>query len=153
MARYDKDGDITLPTSNPQKNIDKRKGEMSIREAASLEMQTVHTETGMRGMPVHGFGDGMADTPKRHTPSTDMTLTAPPMSTGDSVTGMLDQLFQLPFHAQLGMLRMIAPRILGAMDARDRESFMNALRAEIDTMDVEAHGHTASTDPHDIQGT
>ena len=151
MARYDKDSDITLPTANSPKSIDKRKGEMSIREAASLEIQAVHTETGMRGMPVHGFGEGVADTPKRHTTPSDMTLSAPPMSAGDSVTGMLDQIFQLPFHAQLGMLRMIAPRILGAMDARDRESFMNALRADIDTMEMESH--TPSTDPHDIQGT
>lgn len=153
MAQYDKDSDITFTTSNPQKNIDKRKGEMSIREAASLEMQTVHTETGMRGMPVHGFGDGVSDTPKRHTTPSDMTMPAQPMSAGDSVTGMIDQVFQLPFHAQLGMLRMIAPRILAGMDARDRESFISSLRADIETMDTEAHAQTPSMDPHDIQGT
>jgi hypothetical protein len=156
MAQYDKDNDPSLNTPHTQKHIDKPKGEMSIREAASMEMQDAHIETRMRGIPVHGFGDGQADTPKRHTPPSDWVEM--PMqgsmqrSAGESVTDIIDHVLHLPFHAQLSVLRMIAPRILGAMDARDREGFMSDLRTELGTTESEAHTATSPLDMQNFQG-
>lgn len=133
------DKDIIIPTT--ENHPDKPKGQLSIREAAAMEMpqQHMHMETGMRGTPVHGFGDG-TETEKRHTGmgtgmnmgmgmdmNMDMSMDTPAPSTGESVTTIIDQVFELPFHAQLGVMRMIATRVLGAMDARDRENFLNGL--------------------------
>jgi hypothetical protein len=129
MAQHDKDKDIT---------IDKPKGQMSIRDAAAKEMPAQHLETSVPGTAVHGFGEGQAGTVKRHTSTADMTMGMPQRSAGESVTELVEKLFQLPFHAQLGVLRMIAPRILEAMDARDRESFMSTLHSETGAEGTEA---------------
>jgi hypothetical protein len=142
MAQYDKDKDITL---------DKPKGQMSIRDAAAMEMPTQHLETSVPGTAVHGFGDGQADTVKRHASTPDTTMGMPQRSTGESVTELVETILQLPFHAQLGVMRMIAPRILGSMDARDRENFMSVLRSE---MGVEGSEASPMNMPDiDIQGT
>lgn len=141
MTRYDKDTDTPIITSD-DKQPGKTKGQMSIREAAAMELPEQHIETGMPGTVVHGFGDGQAETEKRHTGGGE-TWTP---STGDTVTALVEQLLELPFQAQLGVMRMIAPRILGAMDARDRESFLNGLREE-------PGGEAPSQDTLDIQGT
>ncbi len=152
MARYDDDKDIHIPQI--EKHPDKPKGQMSIRDAAAMEMpQQQLMETGMRGTPVHGFGNG-TETVKRHTGmGTDMTMTQ--ASAGESVTTIIDQVFELPFHAQLGVMRMIASRVLGMMDARDREKLLNELRM------MDHHGEDTGvetsearmTDTPDIQGT
>jgi hypothetical protein len=149
MAQYDKDEDITIHPPTNGKNIDKPKGQMSIRDAAAMEMPTQHLETGVPGTTVHGFGDGQADTVKRHASTADMTMGMPQRSAGESVTELVEMIFQLPFHAQLGVMRMIAPRILGAMDARDRENFMSTLRSEMGAEGTEA-SHMGMPD---IQGT
>jgi hypothetical protein len=169
MARYDKDNDSTLPSPNNSKHIDKPKGQMSIREAAAMEMPNQGIETGMPGTAVHGFGEGQVDTPKRHTgtPMTGMMVQGPPPSertempmqgamqrnVGESVTTLVHQVFELPFHAQLGMLRMIAPRILASMDARDQELFMTHLRSEIGTVGTETPTDSPSLDTQNLQGT
>ncbi|WP_257454470.1 hypothetical protein [Archangium lipolyticum] len=175
MARYDKDDELNTP--HP-KHIDKPKGEMTIREAASKEMEEQSTGTTvMRGKAVHGFGNG-TDTSKRHGDmrSMDMPMMhgpalqeveAPmkgstagmgmgmqPPSTGESVTRLMDMIFQLPFHAQLSVLRMMAPRVLGSMDSRDLDNFLRDLRSEISTVESGEEGTgTRITNTPDIQGT
>ena len=149
MAQYDKDEDITIHPPSTGKHIDKPKGQMSIRDAAAMEMPTQHLETAMPGTAVHGFGDGQADTVKHHTPTADMTMGMRQRSAGESVTEIVEMIFQLPFHAQLGVMRMIAPRILEAMDARDRETFMSTLRSEMGAEGTEA----SPMNPQGIQGT
>jgi hypothetical protein len=150
MAQYDKDEDITIHPPSTGKNIDKPKGQMSIRDAAAMEMPTQQLETGVPGTAVHGFGDGQADTVKHHTtPTADMTMGMQQRSAAESVTEVVELIFQLPFHAQLGVMRMIAPRILGAMDARDRENFMSTLRSELSAEGTEA----SPMNTPDIQGT
>jgi hypothetical protein len=142
MARYDKDNEFNKP-----------KGQMSVREAASMEMEEHTTETlSMRGKAVHGFGNG-TDTSKRHTGTRPMDMQPP--SAGESVTRIMDMIFQLPFHAQLSVMRMMAPRVLGAMDARDLDNFLRDLRSEISTsMEPGEEGTgTHATDTPDIQGT
>ncbi|MFY0565113.1 hypothetical protein ACN28E_14830 [Archangium lansingense] len=149
MARYDKDTDTQVITNNG-KTPGKTKGEMSIREAAAQEMPEQHLETSMPGTVVHGFGSGQPETMKRHTGSGESWTPG----TGDKVTALVEQLFQLPFQAQLGVMRMIAPRILGAMDARDQEAFINDLRMEVDsegTGDTRTQAQSMNTE--DIQGT
>jgi hypothetical protein len=163
MARDDKD--IIPPTT--AKPPDKPKGQLSIREAAAMEMPQHHMETGIRGTPVHGFGNG-TETAKRHTGmdtgvglgmNMGMTLDTPQQSAGESVTKIIDQVFELPFHAQLSVMRMIASRVLGAMDSRDRESFLNGLRMEVEHAGEETSVEgtearmTDTTDTPDIQGT
>lgn len=149
MARYDKDTDTHIITNNGRQP-DKTKGEMSVREAAAMEMPEQHLETGVPGTVVHGFGTGQPEPMKRHTGGGE-TWTP---GTGDTVTALIEQIFQLPFQAQLGVMRMIAPRILGAMDARDQEMFMNDLRMELESQVTGDEGMQAqSMDMHDIQGT
>ncbi|QRK08702.1 hypothetical protein JQX13_00480 [Archangium violaceum] len=162
MARYDKDTDIQInPPLTEKHHADKPKGEMSVRDAAAMEMgmsqQTV--ETGMRGAPVHGFGNG-TETTKRHTGMGMDTMSmgpigmgAPQQSTGESLTEVVEHIFHLPFQAQLGLMRMIAPRILGAMDARDQESFLNDLRSELSTMAGEESTHAPPMNTQDLQDT
>ncbi|MFE8596208.1 hypothetical protein [Archangium violaceum] len=160
------DKDIIIPTT--ENHPDKRKGQMSIREAAAMEMpQQQHMETGIRGVPVHGFGNG-TETVKRHTGmgmDTGMAMNVgtamdtSQASAGESVTKIIDQVFELPFHAQLSVMRMIASRVLGAMDARDREGFLNGLRMEMvhagEDTGVETPGArmAGTPDTPDIQGT
>ncbi|QRN95064.1 hypothetical protein JRI60_39190 [Archangium violaceum] len=161
MARYDKDKKLDLP-QNPN-HIDKPKGAMSIREAASMEMEEHSTGTTvMRGKAVHGFGNG-TDTSKRHgdTRPMEMRMMEVPMDTGpqppspgESVTRIMDMIFQLPFHAQLSVMRMMAPRVLGAMDARDLDNFLRDLRSEISRVESSEEGTgTRVTETPDIQGT
>ena len=152
MARYDKDSDTHVITNgtNNGRQPGKAKGQMSIREAAAMEMPEQHMETGMPGTVVHGFGTGQPETMKRHTRGAE-TWTP---RTGDTVTALVEQIFQLPFQAQLGVMRILAPRILGAMDARDQESFINGLRMELDShMTGDENLQTQSMDTPDIQGT
>ncbi|WP_375771654.1 hypothetical protein NR798_12395 [Archangium gephyra] len=149
MARYDKDPDTQIITNNTTPP-GKTKGQMSIRDAAAMEMPQQQLETHMPGTVVHGFGDGQPGTMKRHL-SGEGTWTP---ATADTVTALVEQLFQLPFQAQLGVMRMIAPRILGAMDARDQESFMKDLRMELEShVAGEEPMRTQSMDTEDIQGT
>jgi hypothetical protein len=149
MARYDKDTDTQIITNN-SKQPGKTKGQMSIREAAAMEMPEQHMETRMPGTVVHGFGSGQPETMKRHT-SGGETWTP---GTGDTVTALVEQIFQLPFQAQLGVMRMIASKILGAMDARDQEMFMKGLRMELDSQVTGDESMQAqSMDTPDIQGT
>jgi hypothetical protein len=160
MARYDKDNDFNKP-----------KGQMSVREAASMEMEEHATETlSMRGKAVHGFGNG-TDTSKRHTDmrpmempmmevpmegsTASMNMGMQPPSAGESVTRIMDMILQLPFHAQLSVMRMMAPRVLGAMDARDLDNFLRDLRSELSTsMEPGEEGTgTHVTDTPDLQDT
>ncbi|KFA92688.1 hypothetical protein [Archangium violaceum] len=160
------DKDIITPTT--ENHPDKRKGQMSIREAAAMEMpQLQHMETGIRGVPVHGFGNG-TETVKRHTgmgTDTGMAMNvgtamdSSQTSAGESVTKIIDQVFELPFHAQLSVMRMLASRVLGAMDARDREGFLNGLRMEMEHAGEDTGVETSEArttnmpDTPDIQGT
>ncbi|MGZ3458894.1 MAG: hypothetical protein ACXU86_10380 [Archangium sp.] len=157
MARYDKDSDFPRSTPNPDKHLDKPKGQMSIREAAAMEMPEQHLETVRPGTVVHGFGEGQTPMEKRHTgiPTADMQMGMQQQpSPGESVTMIIEQVFQLPFHAQASVLRMIASRVLGAMDARDQENFLRDLRADLGKMmSGEESTATSSTNTEDIQGT
>jgi hypothetical protein len=45
---------------------------------------------------------------------------------------VVDQIFALPFHAQLGVLRTIAPQIVGCLEPEQREGFMRDLSREIE---------------------
>lgn len=159
MARYDKDTDIQINPPLTEKHADKPKGQMSVRDAAAREMQMSqqHVETGMRGVPVHGFGNG-TETTKRHTgvgmdTMSPIGMGTPQQSTSESLTAVVDRIFQLPFQAQLGVMRMIAPRILGAMDARDQESFLNDLRSEISPMSGEESTQAPPMKTQDLQDT
>jgi hypothetical protein len=157
MARYDKDSDLQLhPTTPPETHFDKRKGPMSVRDAAALEISLEAVETSTRGTPVHGFGNG-TETEKRHTgtgmPMGMMNLDMPQQGMGESMTRIIDQLFQLPFQAQLSVMRIMASRVLGAMDARDQELFLKELRAELDKLaDADTPVAGPMNEP-DIQGT
>jgi hypothetical protein len=84
--------------------------------------------------------------------SMDTTATAQP-NTGDSVTTIIDQVFELPFHAQLSVMRMIASRVLGAMDARDRESVLNGLRMEMEHTGEDTGVETSEARMTDTPGT
>jgi hypothetical protein len=157
MARYDKDSDIQInPTITPDTHIDKRKGQMSVRDAAALEIAQQPVETSMRGIPVHGFGDG-TETEKRHTgtgmPMGMMNLGTSQQGMSEAMTRVIDQIFQLPFQAQLSVMRMMASRVLGAMDARDQEMFLKELRLELDGMAGEDTPVAGPMNEPDIQGT
>ncbi|PTL79311.1 hypothetical protein [Vitiosangium sp. GDMCC 1.1324] len=154
MARYDKDNDRPLNTPSTQENIDKPKGQMSIRDAAAREMPTQHLETGRHAKMAHGFGNG-AETAKRHTEmGVDMmNLGMEEPSTGASMTELIERIFQLPFQAQVSVTRMVALRVLGAMDARDQQSFMNDLRSELGKVSGEDSTEVRPTSTEDIQGT
>jgi hypothetical protein len=152
MARYDRDQDITINTPTSQKNIDKPKGQMSIRDAAAMEMPEQHIETSRPGTTVHGFGNGQIETPKRHTDLGQPQVLA--RSTGESVTMLVEQLFQLPFHAQLSVMRMLATRVLGALDAGDQEKFLRDLRSELQKVEpTEETEEARAPDAQDVQGT
>jgi len=60
---------------------------------------------------------------------------------GEAVMELIERMTQLPFHAQLSVLRMMAPRILEVMDGRDRDIFLKDLHREL------------TMDDQDIQGT
>lgn len=157
MARYDKDSDIQLnPSTTPDTHIDKRKGQMSVRDAAALEMTQQTVETSMRGTPVHGFGNG-TETEKRHTgtgmPMAMMNMDPPEQGMSESMNRIMDQLLQLPFQAQLSMMRVMASRVLGAMDARDQEKFLAELRTELDTLAGQGTAEAGPLNEPDIQGT
>lgn len=157
MARYDKDSDIQLnPTPSPDTHIDKRKGQLSVRDAAALEITQESAKTSMRGQPVHGFGNG-TETEKRHTgtgmPMGMLNLDTSSQGMSESMTRIIDQLFQLPFQAQLSVMRMMASRVLGAMDARDQEMFLKQLREELDKMAGEDTAAAGPMNEPDIQGT
>lgn len=158
MARYDKDSDIQInPRTTPDTHIDKRKGQMSVRDAAAMEMTAQQpVESSMRGQPVHGFGNG-TETEKRHTgtgmPMPTMNMDMPQQGMSESMTRVIDQLFQLPFQAQLSVMRMMASRVLGAMDARDQEKFLVELRSELDTMAGQGTAEAGPMNEPDIQGT
>jgi hypothetical protein len=149
MTRYDKD--IPPQTTNPSQHTDKPKGQMSIREAASMEMPRQHLGMERRGTTVHGFGTGQTGMPMQGTPS---GMDMEQQDVGEAVMELMERVFQLPFHAQLSMMRMMAPRILGVMDARDRENVLNELREELTSM-MSGEEHTPMTpmDEQDIQGT
>ncbi|WP_309891129.1 hypothetical protein [Archangium sp.] len=121
--------DTTHPTDKP-------KGQMSIREAASMELPEQHLGMERRGTTVHGFGDGQTEPP--------MQANMGQSGVGEAVMELIERMTLLPFHAQLSVLRMMAPRILGVMDGRDREIFLNDLRRELTSMMM---------DEQDIQGT
>ncbi len=103
MGRYE---DFDKP--DQQKKLDKPKGEHSIREAAAMEL------------PLEGREMSRKD-----------DKPPPGRSAGESVSVTVDHIFQLPFRAQLGVLRTIAPKILGAMDARDRAAVLHALGVDL----------------------
>jgi len=128
-------------------HTDKPKGQMSIREAASLEMPEQHLGMERRGTTVHGFGDGQTELP--------MQATTGQSGVGEAVMELIERMTRLPFHAQLGVLRMMAPRILGVMDGRDRDIFLNDLRRELTSMmmsDEEPPETPMMMDEQDIQG-
>lgn len=157
MARYDKDSDIQInPTTTPDTHFDKRKGQMSVRDAAALEISQQSVEASTRGTPVHGFGNG-TETEKRHTgtgmPMGMLNVDMSQQGMGESMTRIIDQLFQLPFQAQLSVMRMMASRVLGAMDARDQEKFLKELRMELDKVTDEDTAVAGPMNEPDIQGT
>ncbi|HEX8819187.1 MAG TPA: hypothetical protein VF794_04625 [Archangium sp.] len=140
MARYDRDSTPRM-TNDPQ-HLDKLKGQMSVREAASMEMPEQHIGMERRGTTVHGFGDGQTGMPMHGQ-----------RTVSESVVELIEQVFQLPFHAQLSMMRMMAPRILGVMDARDQETFLNDLRRELESMMSGEQTETPIRGEQDIQDT
>ena len=141
MARYDRDS--TPHTTNDPHHLDKRKGLMSVREAASMEMPEQHLGMERRGTTVHGFGEGQTGMPMQGQPTV-----------SEAVMELIEHVFQLPFHAQLSMIRMMAPRVLGVMDARDQEIFMADLRRELESMMMgEERTGTPITDEQDIPST
>jgi hypothetical protein len=141
MARYDRDS--TPPMLSDTHPLDKRKGMMSVREAASMEMPEQHLGMERRGTTVHGFGEGRTGMPMQGE-----------RTVSESVMELIEQVFQLPFHAQLSMIRMMAPRVMGVMDARDQEIFLSDLRRELESMMMSSEEQPGmSMDDQDIQGT
>jgi hypothetical protein len=49
----------------------------------------------------------------------------------ESLQEVIDHIFELPFEAQLGVLRTIAPKILGRMRPDEREGYLRDLNEEI----------------------
>ncbi len=140
--------DTTPQMMNGAPHTDKPKGQMSIREAASMEMPEQHLGMERRGTTVHGIGDGQTELP--------MNAHMGQTGVGEAVMELIERMTQLPFHAQLSVMRMMAPRILGVMDARDRELFLNDLRRELTSMmmsDEEPPETPMMMDEQDIQGT
>jgi hypothetical protein len=133
---------------NGEPHTDKPKGQMSIREAASMEMPQQHLGMERRGTTVHGFGEGQTEMP--------MQANMGQPGVGEAVMELIERMTRLPFHAQLSVMRMMAPRILGVMDARDREIFLNDLRRELMSMmmsDEEQPETPMMMDEQDLQGT
>ena len=142
--------DTTPQMMNGAPHTDKPKGQMSIREAASMELPAQHLGMERRGTTVHGFGDGQTELPM----NADMGMGQ--QGVGEAVMELIERMTQLPFHAQLSVMRMMAPRILGLMDARDREIFLNDLRRELTSMMMSDEEHPETPmmmDEQDIQGT
>jgi hypothetical protein len=140
--------DMTPQMMNGEHPTDKPKGQMSIREAASMEMPEQHLGMERRGTTVHGFGDGQTEPP--------MQATMGQSGVGEAVMELIERMTRLPFHAQLSVMRMMAPRILGVMDGRDRELFLNDLRRELTSMMMSDEEHPETPmmmDEQDIQGT
>jgi hypothetical protein len=52
----------------------------------------------------------------------------------ESVTEVVNHIFELPFDAQLGVLRTIAPQIIGCLQGEQREGFMRDLEEEIENV-------------------
>jgi len=142
--------DTTPQMMKSAPHTDKPKGQMSIREAASMEMPEQQLGMERRGTTVHGFGDGQTGMPMN------ASMGMGQQGMGEAVMELIERMTQLPFHAQLGVMRMMAPRILGVMDARDRELFLNDLRRELTAMmmsDEEPPETPMMMDEQDIQGT
>ena len=53
----------------------------------------------------------------------------------ESVKQVVDHIFELPFEAQLGVLRTIAPRIIVCLQGEEREGFLRDLNDEIESVD------------------
>ena len=142
--------DTTPQMMNGAPHTDKPKGQMSIREAASMEMPEQHLGMERRGTTVHGFGDGQTELPMN------ANMGMGQQGVGEAVMELIERMTQLPFHAQLSVMRMMAPRILGVMDGRDREIFLKDLRRELMSMMMSDEEHPETPmmmDEQDIQGT
>jgi hypothetical protein len=143
--------DTTPQMMNGAPPTDKPKGQMSIREAASMELPEQHLGMERRATTVHGFGDGQTELPMN------ANMGMGQQGVGEAVMELIERMTRLPFHAQLSVMRMMAPRILGVMDARDRELFLNDLRRELTSMMMSDEEHPETPmmmmDEQDIQGT
>lgn len=53
----------------------------------------------------------------------------------ESVKEVVDHIFELPFEAQLGVLRTIAPQIISCLQGDEREGFLRDLNDEIENVD------------------
>jgi hypothetical protein len=53
-------------------------------------------------------------------------------SAASSLESVVDKILELPFGAQLGLLRSVAPRVIAMLDGRDRETFLRQLHNEIE---------------------
>jgi hypothetical protein len=51
-----------------------------------------------------------------------------------AVTEVVDRILELPFDAQLGVLRTIAPQLIGRLGDLEREGFLRDLNLEIETV-------------------
>lgn len=49
----------------------------------------------------------------------------------ESSQDIVDHIFELPFESQLGILRTIAPKILGCLRGEEREGYLRDLNEEI----------------------
>jgi hypothetical protein len=99
--------------------IDKKKGDVSVREAASMEAVA-------QVQPGEQPGEFQSK------PLSEMGPSGRSRTAAESVSDIVNHTFELPFRAQLGILRTIAPRILAAMDANDRAGFLVDLNREIE---------------------
>jgi hypothetical protein len=77
---------------------------------------------------------GQAVTPPEQEAAPEVRKEKGPRGTGaaSSLEGVVDKILELPFGAQLGLLRSVAPRIIAMLDGRDRETFLRQLHNEIE---------------------
>lgn len=52
--------------------------------------------------------------------------------TGKALEEVIERILDLPFGAQLGVLRTVAPRIVAQLEGRDQEAFLKNLQSEIE---------------------
>ncbi len=55
-----------------------------------------------------------------------------PGQAGKALEEVIDRILNLPFSAQLGVLRTVAPRIVAQLEGRDQEAFLKELQGEIE---------------------
>ncbi len=75
---------------------------------------------------------GQAPVPRETTRPERLRARSDTGQTGRALEDVIGRILDLPFGAQLGVLRTVAPRIVAQLDGRDMEAFLKNLQSEIE---------------------